>query len=322
MNGSRILTLGSAYMDVHIPGFPFDEHGLLPETETIGGDYGMTPGGSAVNFARVCTQLGLSATFVGKTGNDVFGQLLAQKLREEGVAPELIADASVSTNIGVNAINENGHTIMLVAGTANRALHADEVVGKVLSLLESVDYLYLGGCFKLKKLMPAFEQLAERAEQKNVKIVVDHGRVPKNATAEDKANVRSLVARADYYFPSQGEFMELWHASDVEAGLRRFTAKAGGTIAVKCASDGAYSVLNGDIVHVPAFHVTPHNTAGAGDTFNAGFIAARHEGFALRKSLEFACAVAALKISRDTLPSRADVDAFLAQRPDVFTPAS
>lgn len=319
MDEPRILTLGSAYIDTHIPGFPFGEQGLKPETETIGGDYGITPGGSAVNFARMCTRLGMATTFVGKVGDDLYGKLLAQKLREEHVVPELIIDPDVSTNIGMNIINESGETIMLVAGTANQALESTGVAEKIEALLPQVDYVYFGGCFKLKRLLPVLKQLAEDAQRSKTKIVIDHGRIPEDASAEDRSVVRSLVGLADYYFPSHDEFLELWHATSIESGLLAVNIKAGGTIAVKCASDGAYSLSDGTVVHVPAFQVNPRHTAGAGDSFNAGFLVAHANKMSLQQSLEFGCAVAALKISKESSPTRTDVETFLAQRPDIFT---
>jgi len=319
MDQPRILTLGSAYIDTHIPGFPFTERGLAPETETIGGDYAITPGGSAVNFARVCTKLGLRATFVGKVGDDLYGRLLAQKLEQEGVTPALIIDDTVSTNIGMNLINESGQTIMAVAGTANQAITADDIIQTVEPLLPEVDYLYLGGCFKVKRLLPALKLLAENARRNNAKVVVDHGRIPHAATAEDKATVRNLVALADYYFPSKDEFLELWHATSIETGLRAITLQAGAYVAVKCAGEGAYSIADGAMVHAPAFPVSPHHTAGAGDTFNAGFIMAEASGMSLRDSLTFGCAVAALKISRGDSPTLLEVNSFLAQQHDTTT---
>ncbi len=317
MEGKRILTLGAAYVDFNVPGFPFESHGIAPETEVIGGDYDTAAGGSAVTFARVCTRLGFDTTFVGKIGGDTNGELLAQRLISENIRPGLIADNSVSTNISFNLINEVGQTIMLVAGNANQALTPQEVVGKITPLLGKLDYLYLGGCFKLKRLLPACEQLTARVQQSGVKLIVDHGRVPLDATAEDRARVRALAEKADYYLPSRDEFLELWHVSSIEAGLRSLTTKADAIVAVKCAELGAYSIDDDEIIHMFAFQVAPRNTVGAGDSFNAGLIAAQSSGLNLRKSLEFGCAVAALKISRDTLPTRGQVDKFLASNPQL-----
>ena len=56
------------------------------------------------------------------------------------------------------------------------------------------------------------------------------------------------------------------------------------------------------------------NTVGAGDAFDAGFIAARLEHRSIREALRWGNAVAALKIQGDSaraLPSRADVEALL-----------
>ena len=103
--------------------------------------------------------------------------------------------------------------------------------------------------------------------------------------------------------------------------MRSFASKAAATIIVKCAEEGAYGIENGEVVHMFAFSVRPRNTVGAGDSFNAGMIAAQSVGLTLRKSMEFACAVAALKISRDELPSAEDVEDFLTEHPQVIEPA-
>jgi sugar/nucleoside kinase (ribokinase family) len=58
--------------------------------------------------------------------------------------------------------------------------------------------------------------------------------------------------------------------------------------------------------------VKPIHTVGAGDSFDAGFIAAQSEGQGTLGSIRFACATAALKISQDTLPTRQAIEAYLA----------
>lgn len=63
----EVLSLGTMYIDINLTQFPFNK-GLLPESETVGRDYEMALGGSALNFARMCATLGLRTVFIGKTG--------------------------------------------------------------------------------------------------------------------------------------------------------------------------------------------------------------------------------------------------------------
>lgn len=74
----ELLAVGSAYVDINCTHFPFDDQGFLPETEVVGEDYEVVPGGSALNFVRFCANLGCSAAFVGKVGQDRMGKLLTE----------------------------------------------------------------------------------------------------------------------------------------------------------------------------------------------------------------------------------------------------
>jgi sugar/nucleoside kinase (ribokinase family) len=100
------------------------------------------------------------------------------------------------------------------------------------------------------------------------------------------------------------------HASrDLSGGARTVVARLGGSGVLACAADGT-------IVHSPAFVVEVANVIGAGDSFNAGFIAAMVEGRGLPEALRWANAVAARKVGRPAgtsdLPTRAEVEALLS----------
>jgi ribokinase len=71
------------------------------------------------------------------------------------------------------------------------------------------------------------------------------------------------------------------------------------------------------ILHVPAFAVDVRDTTAAGDTFNAALAVALAEEQPMESALRFASAAAAISVTRlgaqASAPSRAEVDAFLAQ---------
>lgn len=310
----ELLAVGGAYVDINCTQFPFGEQGLLPETEVIGDVYEVVPGGSALNFARFCANLGLKTAFAGKVGQDKMGSVLDDLLKGSGVRPELVTDTEATTNISLNLVNPAGKSIMAVAGNAKHRLTSEEIETKITSLLPETEYLMLGSVFKLKMLLPVLERITTAAKQSDTKIIVDHGRLPGDVSREDTEFVKELVINADYYFPSRDEFMQLWSVSSVEEGLRRLAGDANAVTVLKDSTNGALSIVDGGIIHVPAFQVEAINTIGAGDSFNAGFIASRKEGMATEDSMRFACATAALKVSRTELPTRAAVIDFIASR--------
>jgi sugar/nucleoside kinase (ribokinase family) len=62
----------------------------------------------------------------------------------------------------------------------------------------------------------------------------------------------------------------------------------------KLGSDGCIALGDGDVVSIPGFPVTPVDTTGAGDTFNAGFLHAWLSGADLQEAMRFGSACGAL----------------------------
>jgi sugar/nucleoside kinase (ribokinase family) len=311
MKQGELLAIGGAYIDINAPQFPLGVSGLSLETEVVGAEYLIEPGGSAVNFARLCASLEIPTAFMGKTGEDEMGALLSSMLAEQQVKPLLVTSKDVSTNVGFNMISGDDKSIMAVVGTANQALTPEEVYVTVSEELRSSSYLLLGGCFKLKKLVPAFVKLAKEAKSANVKVVLDHGCVNEGVTEEEKEVVRQLALIADFYLPSADEFNQLWGVSSTEEGLRKLATMADGTVVVKNSSEGAMTLIEGEMVTTPAFAINPIHTIGAGDSFNAGVIAAQYKGKTLSESIVFGCATAALRMSQPLLPTYDEVESFI-----------
>lgn len=313
MKAGELIAIGGAYLDINAPQFPLTEKGIELETEVVGDKYIVEPGGSAVNFARMCTAMEIPTTFIGKIGKDELGHILACQLLKASIQPCLIESDEVSTNVSFNMINSEGKTIMALVGSANQALSPEEVYSRASEIIGDSPYLYIGGCFKLKKLMPAFLELAADAKNLGTKIVLDHARLNVAVTESDKETVRNLAITSDIYLPSVDEFMQLWNAPTLKEGMLKFSKQSNSIIVVKNGAQGALTVVEGKIIVIPSFSVTPIHTVGAGDSFNAGFIAAQHKEQNLLDSIRFACATAALKISQPNLPTYAEVIEFISK---------
>jgi len=107
--------------------------------------------------------------------------------------------------------------------------------------------------------------------------------------------------------------------NDVEAAARML---AGGrrTIVVKLGKAGALAVSPaGETVRVPALHVTPRDTTGAGDSFNAGLLAGWLRGRPLESSMRLAAVCGSLSTAgiggTDRQPTLAEAEAALSSLP-------
>lgn len=310
-----VISFGTVYLDLDFLRFPFVE-GIFAHRETVGDQYKLEVGGSAFNFAKTCASLGLEVLFVGKIGKDPIGAVLKQIASKGTVHTRFIEseDESTLTNLAAHYVHEDGTSIMTSAGSANQRLSTDDVESAVKHELPRTKYLYLGGGLKLLSLLPSYPQLIEAAKNNGVKVILDHGRVTNQVTQHHKRIIHSIIHDIDIYLPSRDEFLDMWSFSSLEQGLQEIEQRLNGLVVVKDSTNGSHSIKNGKTIVVPPVPVTPINTIGAGDAFNAGFIAADLQGIeSLEQKMQFASASAGIKISTNLPPTQEDVQHYVEQ---------
>lgn len=302
----ELVAVGAVYMDFNAV-IPEDtESSGGTNKERVGGDYEVIPGGSAVNFARLCVNLGMPVRLIGKIGKDPIGVVVEDAIERSGITSSLVQSPDVQTNVSTHFISK-GSAAMTVIGTANASLNHQEVKTELERHIDTIDTLYLGGVYKLKKLLPNFQSLAGYARGQGVQVVLDHGRVNNSVSTEDIATVKDLITEVDIYLPSRDEFLATWDAETIEGAAQKVREKNPDiTIVVKDGENGAIGFQGDEIYRVPAFPTDVYHTVGAGDSFNAGFMRSFAERDFLA-SITFGCATASLKISGHTLPTYEDV---------------
>jgi sugar/nucleoside kinase (ribokinase family) len=101
-----------------------------------------------------------------------------------------------------------------------------------------------------------------------------------NSTEEiklDNPAVRKVVKKVDILLPNAREAIELTGEADLEEAMRQI-GKLCPLVVVKDGSHGSYACEKDQIYYAPPIPVTPLDTTGAGDCFNAGFIKAWLDG--------------------------------------------
>ena len=299
MKNKKILSIGTMYLDINCLIFPF-EKGLYKNREVVGNQYNLDLGGSALNFAKIAAQLQLETFFLGKTGDDKISEILLSLLHNKNINPLIVFDKYAQTNISIHYIHKNGSSIMSSCGDANQSITIKEIENKIFPILNSIDYLYLGGIFKLKNILPYLKDLLKKIKKKKVKIILDHGRVNNKVSSKDIKYLKNIFPYIDIYLPSIDEFLDVWGINLKEAMIEMRKISAPLTI-IKKSKNGSVCFIDNKIISVKAFKINPINTVGAGDSFNAGFIKAYSEDMSIENSIKYASAVAAIKISDNNL---------------------
>ncbi|PIY80762.1 MAG: hypothetical protein COY80_01185 [Candidatus Pacebacteria bacterium CG_4_10_14_0_8_um_filter_42_14] len=308
------LALGSIYLDIHYGEFPFDpEIGIRSETETVGNEVQLRVGGSAANFAQVGSGLGLKTALVAKIGQDRVGNIVTDILNEQNILRLIFTDPEVKTNVSSHFTNPQGDTIQTTAGTANLALDGEDAMRVVRNYFDKISALYIGSYFKLTMLQDKYEAIVKSAREHDVLTLLDHGMISNVVNTGHIEQVKSLVRNVDVYIPNEQEFLTIWNVNSIKQGFEKMLSlPKRPIIVVTRGANGAIGLdQDGSIHDIPSFKVQPKNAVGAGDSFNAGFLKAWQKKFSMDEAIRYAHAVAAIRISENTPPSKESVQALL-----------
>jgi len=298
----KIVVVGSITMDLvtRTPQIP-----RIGQT-LIGTGFDTTPGGKGANQAVAAARLGYPVAMVGKVGTDVYGPSLLENLARAGVDTSAMAHAEGSSGLAPMFVAETGENSIVVVPGANGAMDRAAVDAQS-ALIRSAGMVLC----QLEIPMDTLAYTLALCAEAGVPAMLD----PAPAAALPDA-VFSQVA---WFTPNETE--AAFYVGDdatTEESAARLLAKGLRGVVLKRGSEGAYvAVAGGRAEWAPPFRVQAIDTVAAGDCFNGAFAVALLEGRDPWAAARFANAAAAIAVTRRgaqaSMPSRADVDAFLAQ---------
>ncbi len=248
----------------------------------------LATGGSALNTAVVLARLGIATAFAGRLGGDVAGKVLGEVLREEPLCLERVrVVAGARTSLCFVFVAPSGERNFLVGpGVGDTVESADA------GALAGVRVLHIGDALRL----PALDigALACAAKAAGVTTTVD---VVNGESLRRVDVLRAALPFVDWFLPSEEEARVLTGLDDAARAARRLREWGARGVVVKCAERGCLVVTEaGDFAVTPP-HVTVVDTTGAGDSFDAGFIAALVRGGGPRAAAQYACACGARQVT-------------------------
>lgn len=289
-----LLVVGELNPDVIV--VDADPTPIFGQVEKVVSAIRLEIGSSSAIMACGAARLGLAVAFVGVVGDDAMGRFMLDSLAARGVDMTWSAvDPACATGATVILSRGADRAILTAMGTIDR-LRADHVPA---DLLGRVRHVHLGSTALIGPTRAGLAGLLRAAREAGATTSFD----PNWDPAERWEGTDALLAAADIALPNLAEAQRISGEEDpvaaAQALARRGKAgRAAGrpplTVVVKLGAAGALAVRGDEVVRCPARKVVVVDTTGAGDSFDAGFVAAHVSGWPLDEALSVATACGSL----------------------------
>jgi sugar/nucleoside kinase (ribokinase family) len=291
-----VAVVGNLCWDVIVRGLPD-----LPRwgEEAEGDDNLQAPGGQAFNLAAALAALGRRVTLTGALGDDAAGRQMLAALSELEVATDgVVVDPALPTAVTAALVRTDGERAFASDFGCQRTWGLPQILERWDAAIAAADVLCLVGQFNVPGLPVAdAAQLLARARTAGITTVLDTGWDPQGWTVERRQATRALLAHVDVFLPNQDEARALTGLGDPAAAAAELLADGAGTVVVKCGGAGSVGSAGGAWARAGVLDVTVRDAVGAGDTFDAGFVAGALEGQDLAGRMALGSAAAGLRVS-------------------------
>jgi len=286
---SDLVTLGESTALFSMP-----QMGRLRDASRLDVSIAGAESNVSIGFCR----LGRSSSWIGRVGQDEFGELIVRTLRREGVDTSGVrTDAARQTALMFK--EHRAPNVVEVTyyrrGYAGSALTPDDVDD---ALITSARVLHVTGITMAlsDSARAAVEHAVHVARAAGVLVSLDVNYRSRLWSREAAAAAIGPLAReADIVFAGDDELFVFGSEGLSEA--ERLAAQGSREVVVKQGARGATSFCDGDRWVEPAVAVMAIDPVGAGDAFVAGYLVARLEGGDHQARLRTGCATGAFAAS-------------------------
>ena len=272
------------------PGSKADVHGLQ-----------VMPGGQVATAVIACARWGLRTRYLGKLGDDPAADIHREAFASAGVETQITTVRSCHSAQSHIIIDGKGERSVLWHRDPRLAIAPAELKREWVTTARA---LLVDGCDTA-----AATQAARWAREAGIPVIAD--------LDDAYPNLEPLLAKIDYLIVSRDFPVRISGKADLREALKSLQQMYGSRLAA--ATLGTEGVLAWDgrqFHHSAAFRVSAIDTTGAGDIFHAGFIFGLLQKWPLERSLDFACAAAALNCTaagaRGRIASVAEIETLMA----------
>ena len=234
----------------------------------LGTDFDMGPGGKGSNQAVGTARLGADSGLLAILGTDKLAAIATDLYAAEGVDTALLTTRTErATGVGFIILNDKGENFIVLDMGANELMNAQSVDAGEDRIAQS-------------DVVMTVLEIPTEAAARALELGRKHGARTILNPAPARALPNSIFAVTDYMTPNESELRILLglraddpqSSRDLAGELRRRGVK---NVVVTLGRAGALILTEELDIMVPAIPVDVVDTTGAGDAFNAGYLAAR-----------------------------------------------
>ncbi len=249
--------------------------------EKLAEDMTLTLGSSSAIFASNLSALGARVTFLGKIGDDYFGQLVIDRLKEKGVDVSLIVRDPAAHTGATIVLNFQEDRAMITYPGAMNELTIKDISREVLA---SARHLHFSSYYLQPGIKNDVGKLFEMAKGLKLTTTFDMQWDPAEKWIIDYETILPFV---DVFLPNEQELLHLTGKATVSDALQKISGKSN-VVAVKMGSRGSLLLDKGKTnIQGPFLNTKVVDAIGAGDSFNAGFVFKFINGADLEECQEF-----------------------------------
>jgi sugar/nucleoside kinase (ribokinase family) len=282
-----LIVIGDCNPDVLVVGA--DVTPAFGQEEKLVDSMSLVVGGSAAITAVAAARLGLRVALVAAIGDDAAGNFMLGELARAGVdTGSMPVRAGLPTGMTV-ALSRGDDRAILTASGAIGALTPADVPA---DLLARTRHVHVSSYFLVERsLGPGLAAVLAGARAAGATTSLDTNWDP--AGAWGAQFFPEVLAQIDLLLPNEAEAKRLAGTATLPEAVASLT-KAGARIVVKLGARGAlYADGPRQYLATPP-PMTPVDTTGAGDCFNAGLLTGLLRGLEPTEALALACATGAL----------------------------
>ena len=248
-----------------------------------------------------CRKWGLRARYVGKLGDDDAATLHRAAFEKAGVETRLLIAPGCASQQAFILVEDSGERTVLWQRDHRLAIRPEELAQEWIT---DARVLLLDG-----HDTEAAITAAGWARAAGIPVVAD--------LDELYPGVERLLPLVDHLIVSRDIPEQLAGKASLRESLPQIQQQLGCTVTgATLGEDGVLAWDGRDFCYRPAFRVDVVDTTGAGDIFHAGFLYALLQDWPLPRTLDFACAAAALNCTavgaRGGIPSLDAIEKLMA----------
>ncbi len=302
-----VIVTGSYFCDLVFTGLP-----TLPQlgTEIYGNQLDLVIGGGAAITAVGLRRLGVNVGLATEFGDDLFSRFAVDQVRAEGIDDTLInhsASALRRLTVSLSYPQDRAFVTYIdpAPTSAERASRA----------LASADCRHIH--FPGLSITPTMLDILTQCQTRGISVSMD---CQHRAETLKSPLVREILSQLTLFMPNETEALRLTGTNSVETAIR-ILAEITPCVVIKRGAAGAIARWRGideaGACEVPAIPSVVIDTTGAGDIFNAGFLAAYLERQPIPECVRWGNYCGGLSVrgvgGTQTAPTRSQLMAWLTE---------